>query len=503
MSTLGSLYRPSLALLTDLYELTMACGYWQSGAGDQEAVFSLSFRHHPFGGGFSVACGLELAAEYLEALAFPVEDLAFLAGLTGNDGRPLFPTEFLDYLGALRFECDVDAVPEGTVVFPQEPLLRVRGPLIQAQIVESTLLNLLNFQTLIATKAARVCLAAGGEPVLEFGLRRAQGLDGALAASRAAYIGGVAGTSNVLAGKLFGIPVKGTHAHSWVMAFDSEREAFAAYAEAMPNNCVFLVDTYNTADGVRHAVEVGRRLEAAGHRLGGIRLDSGDLAYLSNQARQTLDEAGFSQAEILASNDLDERVIESLKLQGAKIGVWGVGTRLVTGHDDPALGGVYKLSAIRRPGEPWRYPIKLSEQTIKISTPGLLAVRRFEVENEFVGDLVYDEELGIEGLPVLVDPADVTRRKTMAPDTPHTELLQPVFRRGRRVAEPLPLAAARRRVQEQLAGFHPGIKRFVYPHLYPVGLEHRLLERKTGLVLAARGLAPAPAAPAAPVEEPA
>jgi nicotinate phosphoribosyltransferase len=504
LSTLASLYRPSLALLTDLYELTMACGYWKSGAGEQEAVFSLSFRHNPFGGGFSVACGLALAAEYLEGLSFLPEDLDFLAGLAGNDGRPLFPREFLDFLGALCFECDVDAVPEGTIVFPQEPLLRVRGPLIQAQIVESTLLNLLNFQTLIATKAARVCLAAGGEPVLEFGLRRAQGIDGALAASRAAYIGGVAGTSNVLAGRLFGIPVKGTHAHSWVMAFDSEREAFAAYADAMPNNCVFLVDTYDTLDGVRHAVEVGRRLEEAGHRLAGIRLDSGDLAYLSNEARRALDGAGFRDAEILASNDLDERVIESLKQQGAKIGAWGVGTRLVTGHDDPALGGVYKLSAIRRPGEPWRYPIKLSEQTIKISTPGLLAVRRFHAGGQFLGDLIYDEELGVESPPVLVDPADMTRRKTMPANTPCTDLLQPVFRGGKRAgAELLSIAGARERVQEQLAGFHPGIKRFVYPHLYPVGLERHLHERKTELVLAARGLATPAVAPAAPVAEPA
>jgi nicotinate phosphoribosyltransferase len=500
-SSLSSLYRPSLALLTDLYELTMAYGYWTSGAGEQEAVFSLSFRHNPFGGGFSVACGLGLVVEYLEGLRFHPEDLAFLAGLEGDDGGPLFPPPFLDFLGALTFECDVDAVPEGTVVFPQEPLLRVRGPLIQAQIVESALLDLINFQTLIATKAARVCLAAGGDPVLEFGLRRAQGVDGALTASRAAYVGGVAGTSNVLAGRLYGIPVKGTHAHSWVMAFDGEREAFRAYARAMPNNCVFLVDTYDTLEGVRHAVEVGRSLQAAGHRLAGIRLDSGDLAYLSGEARRILDQAGFGDATILASNDLDERVIESLKQQGAKIGAWGVGTRLVTGYDEPALGGVYKLSAIRRPGEPWRFPIKLSEQAAKISTPGLLAVRRFAAHGEFLGDLIYDEELGIEAPAVLVDPADLTRRKAMAEGTPATELLAPVLCRGRRVGELLSLDRARQRVKDQLAGFHPGIKRFVYPHLYPVGLERRLLERKTALVLAARGLTPAPAA--VPVPAPA
>jgi nicotinate phosphoribosyltransferase len=488
VSVLESLYRPSLALLTDLYELTMAYGYWRSGVGDQEAVFHLTFRHHPFAGGFSVACGLALAAEYLQELHFSPEDLAYLAGLQGNDGRPLFPGEFLDALGALRFACDVDAVPEGTVVFPQEPLVRVRGPLIQAQLVESALLNVVNFQTLIATKAARVCLAAAGQPVIEFGLRRAQGIDGALAASRAAYVGGCEGTSNVLAGRLFDIPVKGTHAHSWVMAFASEIEAFRAYAEAMPNNCIFLVDTYDTLAGVRHAVEVGRQLAEAGHRLAGIRLDSGDLAYLSQEARRLLDEAGFADATILASNDLDERVIESLEQQGAKIGAWGVGTRLVTGHDEPALGGVYKLAAIRRPGEPWRFPIKLSEQVVKISTPGLLAVRRFQAHGEFLGDLIYDQELGIEQPAILVDPADMTRRKAMAPDTSATDLLVPVFRGGERVGELLSLDGARQRVKEQLAGFHPGIKRFVYPHLYPVGLERRLHERKTELVLRARGL---------------
>ncbi|HZF13121.1 MAG TPA: nicotinate phosphoribosyltransferase, partial [Thermoanaerobaculia bacterium] len=295
--------------------------------------------------------------------------------------------------------------------------------------------------------------------------------------------------------------------HSWVMAFDSEREAFRAYAEAMPNNCVFLVDTYDTLEGVRHAVEVGRSLQAAGHRLAGIRLDSGDLAYLSGEARRRLDQAGFADATILASNDLDERVIESLKQQGAKIDAWGVGTRLVTGYDEPALGGVYKLSAIRRPGEPWRFPIKLSEQTIKISTPGLLAVRRFAAHGEIVGDLIYDEALGIESPAVLVDPADMTRRKVMPEGTPATDLLAPVFRRGRRVGDLLSLDQARQRVKDQLAGFHPGIKRFVYPHLYPVGLERRLHERKTALVLEARGRSrsatavPVPATPS-DLEEP-
>jgi nicotinate phosphoribosyltransferase len=312
----------NLALLTDLYELTMAYAHWKSGTAQKEAVFNLAFRHQPFHGGFSVACGLGQVLEILEDFAFDGSDLEYLAQLQGNDGKPLFERGFLQYLGQLKFSCDVDAIPEGTIVFPHEPLVQVRGPIIQAQILETLLLNIINFQTLIATKAARICLATRGEPVLEFGLRRAHGIDGALAASRAAYVGGCAATSNVLAGKLFGIPVKGTHAHSWVMSFETEMEAFKAYAEAMPNNCVFLVDTYDTLEGVKGAIEIGRWLRSRGSDLLGIRLDSGDLAYLSIEARTLLDAAGFEKAFIVASNDLDENIIASLKEQGATISVW-------------------------------------------------------------------------------------------------------------------------------------------------------------------------------------
>src|SRR6185436_14709636 len=266
------------ALLTDLYQLTMAYGYWKCGRAEREAVFHLSFRKSPFQSGFTLAAGLAPAIEFLKSFQFTESDVAFLGTLQGNDGQPLFQREFLNYLGGLRFACDVYAIPEGTAVFPHEPLLRIQGPILQCQLLETALLNQINFPSLIATKAARVCLAARGEPVLEFGLRRAQGMDGALSASRAAYIGGCAATSNVLAAKLYGIPVKGTHAHSWVMSFEDEREAFKAYAEAMPNNCVFLVDTYDTLEGVRHAVEMGLLLRERGHEMAGIRLDSGDLA---------------------------------------------------------------------------------------------------------------------------------------------------------------------------------------------------------------------------------
>jgi nicotinate phosphoribosyltransferase len=484
---IASLYRPSLALLTDLYQLTMAYGYWKERMHEREAVFHLVFRENPFRGGFAVACGLHAAVEYLEALRFEAEDIDYLASIPARDGSPLFEAAFLDFLRDLSFACDIDGVPEGTVVFPHEPLVRAKGPLLQAQILETALLNLINFQTLVATKAARVVLAARGEPVLEFGMRRAQGIDGSISASRAAYVGGCVGTSNVMAGRLFGIPVKGTHAHSWVMCFDSELEAFRAYAEAMPNNCIFLVDTYDTLQGVRNAVAVGRRLREQGYPLLGIRLDSGDLAYLSIEARKILDAEGFADTPILASSDLDEHIINSLKEQGATIGVWGVGTRLATAYDQPALGGVYKLSALRGHDGRWEDRVKLSEQAVKTSTPGILQVRRFRRGGEMVADVIFDEKHPILGDWVVVDPADPTRRKFIPGDAVGTDLLVPVFRQGRRVYEMPPLDACRDRARQQLDEFHPSTKRFVNPHQYPAGLEAGLHQRKTEMILQARG----------------
>jgi nicotinate phosphoribosyltransferase len=489
MATLGDLYRPSLALLTDLYQLTMAYAYWKSGRHEQEAVFNLFFRSNPFKGGFTVACGLARAVEFLDGFRFDASDLDYLAGLTGNDGRRLFDAGFLEYLRGTALRCDVEAIPEGTVVFPHEPLVRVRGPIAQCQLLETPLLNILNFETLIATKAARVALAARGEPVLEFGLRRAQGIDGALSASRAAYVGGCAATSNVLAGRLHGIPVRGTHAHSWVMSFDDEREAFQAYARALPNNCVFLVDTYDSLEGVRHAIEAGRWLRERGHELIGVRLDSGDLAYLSIEARKLLDAAGFQKAVILASNDLDEHLIASLKEQGARIAAWGVGTHLVTGFDQPALGGVYKLAAVRDPGGAWQHKVKLSEQAVKVSNPGIQQVRRYADASGFVADAIYDEELGVSSASFMVDPRDATRRRKLPAGPEWSDLLVPVFRQGRAVYAPPALDAVRRHAQDQLARFHAGIKRFLNPHQYPVGLEGRLHDLKTRLVMRFRGLA--------------
>lgn len=479
----SELYRPSLALLTDLYQLTMAYGYWKSGVNTKEAVFHLFFRENPFHSGFSIACGLEYVVNLLATLHFDPEDLAYLAELRGSDGNRLFEQDFLAYLGAMDFSCHVDAIPEGTVVFPREPLVRVQGPIIQCQLLETVLLNLINFQTLIATKAAHICLAAAGEPVLEFGLRRAQGIDGALAASRAAYIGGCAATSNVLAGKLFGIPVRGTHAHSWVMSFDDELEAFQAYARAMPNNCIFLVDTYNTLEGVRKAVQIGQWLRLQGRELIGIRLDSGDLAQLSIEARRILDEAGFPQAIIIGSGDLDEQAIKELKRRGAKITTWGVGTKLVTAYNQPALGGVYKLGAIRAPGGPWRDRIKLSEEPTKVSTPGILQVRRFyTAHRRFLADVIYSEESRPAGGWTLVDPLHPTVRHRLPPDTPYTDLLVPVFRDGKAVYSSPPLQQIRQRAQDQLACLPAEVKRSPDPAPYPVGLEESLYEHELQLI---------------------
>lgn len=487
MTKLSEIYKTSLSLLTDLYQITMAHGYWKLGRAEREAVFHLFFRENPFQGGYTVVAGLDYIVEYLRQFRFLQDDIDYLAGLQGNDERPLFQRDFLDYLAALDLRVDVDAIPEGTVVFPHEPLVRVKGPILQCQILETALLNIVNYQTLIATKAARICTATGGQPVLEFGLRRAQGIDGSLAASRAAYIGGCAATSNVLAGKLFGIPVRGTHAHSWVMSFDEELSAFEGYARVMPNNCVFLVDTYDTLEGVRNAIRVGKQLRENGHEMVGVRLDSGDLAYLSIEARKLLDEAGFHNAAIVASNDLDEYIIASLKNQGATIAVWGVGTRLVTAYDQPALGGVYKLGAMKSGNAEWQPKVKLSEQAIKTSTPGILQVRRYHNASGAIADMIYSELQDRLDAEVMVDPLDPTRRRRMESSENSEDLLVPVVRKGDVIYEQPSLDVVRERAQKQLASFHAGVLRHDNPHQYPVGLEMQLYELKTELVLRERG----------------
>ena len=481
-------WQSSPGLFTDLYQLTMVYGYWKTGVSEIEACFHLYFRENPFGGGYALACGLEQAIEYLGELRFSDDDIEYLSGLEGNDGEPLFCKDFLGWLRDFRFTCDVDAVPEGTVVFPREPIIRVSGPIPCCQLVETALLNTINFQTLVATKAARVCQAAQEDPVVEFGLRRAQGPDGGLSASRAAHIGGCSATSNTLAASVFGIPAAGTHAHSWVMLFDSELEAFERYAEAMPNNCTLLVDTYDTLEGVRNAVKIGRALKERGHEMIGVRIDSGDLAWFSQRAREILDEGGLSSAKIVASNELDEHLIESLRDQGAAIDIWGVGTKLVTAYEQPALGGVYKLSAVREAGGAWTPRVKVSEQTAKVTTPGVHGVRRYTYGKTWVGDMVYDIENPPHGEAVMVDPEDSTRRKMFSETDEYQDLLVPVFRGGRAVYEPPSLADVRAHAAAQVEAVDPSVRRYLNPHVYPVGLERGLSDVRTRLILDARGI---------------
>lgn len=382
------IYNDSLATLTDLYQVTMAYGYWKNNTHEQQAVFNLFFRKGVIDGA-AVVAGLGTVIEFLENWRFNADDRDYLRSLKNANGSPMFEESFLAYLRAMEFSCSVEAMPEGTLALPNEPILNITGPIIQCQLLETALLNIINFQTLIASKAALIRQAAGDDKVSEFGLRRAQGIDGGLSASRAAFIGGCNSTSNVMAGKLFGIPVVGTHAHSWVMSFPSELEAFQAYAFAMPDNCIFLVDTYNVEQGVRNAIIVGKELRQRGFEMKGIRLDSGDLAALSIMSRKMLDEAGFTKAIIVASNDLDEKEVMKLKDAGSKIDVWGIGTKLVTSYDQPALGGVYKLGAVLT-HKGWERKIKLSADAIKTSNPGKLNVGRLQDNTKFLGDTIVD-----------------------------------------------------------------------------------------------------------------
>lgn len=464
---LHRLYRTNLGLLTDLYQLTMAYGYWQQGMADRRAVFHLFYRRTPFGHPYVVSAGLGLVIDLLQHLSFSVDDIQYLGALRASDGTALFSESFLNYLQRLSFSCHIDAPPEGTVVFPRQPLLRVEGPLLQAQLIETALLTLVNFSSLIATKAARLRQVAGEDDILEFGLRRAQGIDGGLTASRSAYLGGCDGTSNVLAGKIYGIPVRGTHAHSWVMCFEEEHEAFEAFAESMPANCILLVDTYDTIQGVRNAIQVGHRLRERGYSLLGIRLDSGDLADLSKTARRMMDEAGLHDARIVASNDLDEERIRALKEQGAPIGVWGVGTRLVTAYDQPALGGVYKLAMIELADGRMDFRLKLSEQAVKTSDPGRLQIRRYvDKKDRPVGDVLYHEDFG-------APPASEW-------NTAHrsTDLLVPVFRSGKLVYSSPDLQQIRAYAlaqQQQFAGL-PDYSSQLEPRL--AAIKQQLLQKR-------------------------
>jgi nicotinate phosphoribosyltransferase len=472
-------------LLTDLYQLTMVAGYYLLGKKDQLACFDYFFRKIPDNGGFCVAAGLEQLVDYIQNIHFEAEDLAYLESLG------LFPPEVLEYFQTLRFTGDLFAVPEGTLVFPQEPMVRVVAPLPEAQFIETALLNILNFQTLIATKACRVCLAANGDPVIEFGVRRAHGPDGGLSATRAAFIGGAQATSNLLAGRLFGIPVRGTLAHSWVESFPSELESFQAYAKIFPKSCLLLVDTYDTLrSGIPNAIRVGKELRASSKgELLGIRLDSGDLTFLSREARKMLDEAGFSEARILGSSDLDEWLIESIKKQGAAIDIWGVGTRLVTSYSCPALGGVYKLAAIFENGR-MRPKIKVSDNPEKTTNPGIKKIIRFYDEDNFMrGDLLVleDEEIP-ENTPIQAfHPMFSHVRKTYPAHFRKEEILRPIFRAGKLVYEMPSLKKIQETTLANLRTLRAEHKRLHNPHIYHVSLGKRLFEQKQQLIQEAIG----------------
>lgn len=476
-------------LLTDLYQMTMAQGYWEQGLLDTQACFHMYFRDYPFKGGFAIACGMSQLAELVDGYGFSDEDIEYLASLPAPGGGLLFKPEFLKFLQETPLQLEIDAVEEGTVVFPHEPLVRVVGPIWQCQLIETPLLNCVSFETLIATKAARICTAAGG-PVAEFGLRRAQGAAGGVWASRAAIVGGCASTSNILAGKMFDVPVSGTHAHSWVMAFPDELTAFRAYAESFPTNCVLLVDTYNIEQGLKNAITVGLEMKERGQRLVGVRIDSGDLAWYAKMARTMLDEAGLTDCGVVLSNDLDEVTISSIRQQGAQVASWGVGTKLATAFDQPTLGGVYKLSATRNGADgEWKDHLKISGTSVKLTVPGVLDVRRYYNDcGTLAGDMVFDTNVEAPAKHIIVDPMSDLRRKDLSGKSWET-LLKPLSRQGKSVLEPemRSAMAAQTRTKAGLAQLDESQKRMMNPHTYPVGLERGLWKRRHDLLVRLRG----------------
>ena len=474
----------NLTLLTDLYELTMMQGYFKNPT-DQVVVFDAFYRKNPCEGGYAITAGLEQIVEYIRHLHFAPDDIDYLRSLN------IFDTDFLEYLRGFHFTGDIYAVPEGTVVFPREPLLKVIAPVMEAQLVETTILNLLNHQSLIATKASRVVYAAKGDGIMEFGLRRAQGPDAGLYGARAVMIGGCIGTSNVLTGQMFQVPVKGTHAHSWIMSFPDEYTAFKTYAELYPNACILLVDTYDVLNsGVPNAIRVFREMKEAGHEMKGygIRIDSGDLAYLSKQAYKMLDEAGFGDAIISASSDLDEYLIESLKAQGAKINSWGVGTNLITCQDNPAFGGVYKLAAIKDKNDQDFVPkIKLSENVEKVTNPGNKTIYRIydKTTGKIRADLIClaNETFDPEKDMIIFDPM-ATWKKTKIAGGSYTlrELLVPVFQKGECVYTSPTVMEIKDICKKELDTLWDETRRFVNPQEVYVDLSDKLFKIKSELL---------------------
>ncbi|MBQ9989465.1 MAG: nicotinate phosphoribosyltransferase [Lachnospiraceae bacterium] len=474
----------NLTLLTDLYELTMMQGYFQHKAQNETVIFDAFYRSNPQGGGYAISAGLEQVVDYIRNLHFSKEDIAYLAGLG------IFEQDFLDYLESFHFSGDIYAITEGNVMFPREPMIKVIAPIMEAQLVETAILNIINHQSLIATKASRICYAAKGDGIMEFGLRRSQGPDAGIYGARAAIIGGCVGTSNVLAGQLFDVPVKGTHAHSWIMSFPDEYTAFKAYAGMYPSACILLVDTYDTLkSGVPNAIKVFKEMREAGIPLTfyGIRLDSGDLAYLSKKARKMLDEAGFTDAVISASNDLDEFLIDSLKAQGAAITSWGVGTNLITSRDCPSFGGVYKLAAIMDNNGEFIPKIKLSENSEKVTNPGNKTIYRiYEKDSgKIKADLIclvgerFDENKPL----LLFDPLEPWKKTKLAAGTYiMKELLVPIFLKGKCVYDSPSVMEIREICQKELNTLWDETRRLVNPHKIYVDLSAKLYDMKINLL---------------------
>ena len=474
----------NLTLLTDLYELTMMQGYFKENI-KEVVVFDAFFRQNPCDNGFSISAGLEQVIDYIKELSFNYDDIDYLRS-TG-----LFEEDFLDYLRSYHFTGDLYAIPEGSVMFPREPMVKVVAPIMEAQLVETAILNIINHQSLIATKTSRVVHAAAGDGVMEFGLRRAQGPDAGIYGARAAMIAGCIGTSNVLAGQMFDVPIKGTHAHSWIMSFPDELTAFRAYAKQYPSACILLVDTYDTLrSGVPHAIQVFKEMREAGIPLTfyGIRLDSGDLTYLSKKARKMLDEAGFPDAVISASNDLDELIIQSLKSQGCEIHSWGVGTKMITSADWSSFGGVYKLAAIQDPktGE-FSPKIKVSENTEKVTNPGNKTIYRIysKDDHKIIADLIclVDEEYDPNEPLMLFDPIDTWKKTYLEGGTYEMrELLVPIFKNGTCIYETPKLMDIQAYCKSELDTLWPETKRLTNPHRVYVDLSQKLFDMKNRLL---------------------
>lgn len=478
-------------MLFDFYEMTMANGYFKRGRQHEIAVFDLFFRRVPDEGGFAIACGLQQAIEYIENLHFSESDLNYLKK------RKIFEPEFLEYLRTFKFECDIWAIPEGTPVFPGEPLIQVRGPIIQAQFIETMLLVTLNHQTLIATKTNRIVRTAKGRPVLEFGTRRAQGYDAATYGARAAYIAGAAASANTWADLNLKVPADGTMAHSWIQSFDTEYDAFLAYAEAYPDNCNLLVDTFNTLKtGIPNAIRVAHEyLEPRGKRLKGIRLDSGDIAYLSKKARRMLDKEGLTDCKIFASNSLDEFIIRSLQNQGAQVDVYGVGEKLITAASEAVFGGVYKLVAMQDAEGNIIPKIKISDTFEKITTPGFKEIWRIydRIDNHPIADVItfHGEEIPDDGPYEIFDPLDVTKRKML--DHFYTrKLLVPIYQQGKLIYKQPTLGEIRKYCQKQVSELWEEVRRLDNPHTYYVDLSQPLWDLKTSMVREVRQIADHP-----------